>query len=279
MCSTQFSQALFPSTSPKHLSQTSLDLFLNPSSKNCKDSGKKILTQGLLDNIPLHRYDQHRLDKSKGKGKDNYLFTGVMEGYAMTTTTSKERKISAYLTQALLIVTISIFSALTQAADILPKMVAVEEGKQYYTRYNFKSEKNKHRTTNYWRGEITPINTKVTLKSLSKKKIVLDVDGKKITLSNVKKHTKKDTQQIASELLSPTKLPLNKLPKKFANDIKRGVLRLGMTKDQVLMTRGYPPQHRTPSTEDDLWVYWNSRFVIQSLAFTNGKLTQARGVN
>ena len=33
--------------------------------------------------------------------------------------------------------------------------------------------------------------------------------------------------------------------------IKNGVLRFGMTKEQVLMSRGYPPAHETPSLDFD----------------------------
>ena len=82
--------------------------------------------------------------------------------------------------------------------------------------------------------------------------------------------------EIAEEMLSPKKTSIRG---RFKEDIKAGNLRVGMTKKQVIQTRGYPPAHKTPTTKSNLWVYWSSRFVQLSVAFEDGKLARARGVN
>lgn len=148
-------------------------------------------------------------------------------------------------------------------------------GKTYYTSHNFMFEKGRHITTNYWRGELVPINSKAKVISMSGKKMVLEINGQNITIVNVAKHSKKTLEEIADNLLSSKSASLGK---KFANDIKFGNLRLGMTKKQVIMTRGYPPAHKTPSTESNLWTYWSSKFVQRSLAFKNGKVVKGRGL-
>lgn len=150
------------------------------------------------------------------------------------------------------------------------------KGEQYYTAYNFMIEKERHVTTNYWRSELIPINSKVTVDKLTKKKMVLDIDGRKITILNIKKHSKRTMAEIAEEMLSPKKTSIRG---RFKEDIKAGNLRVGMTKKQVIQTRGYPPAHKTPTTKSNLWVYWSSRFVQLSVAFEDGKLARARGVN
>ena len=142
----------------------------------------------------------------------------------------------------------------------------------------FMFERGKHATTNYWRGELVPLNTEVTLVSVRGKKMVLDMDGVKVTFVNARKHTQRGTAKIASELLSPTKIPLERLPEELREDILSGVMRLGMTKEQVLMTRGYPPRHKTSSIKANIWVYWSNKFVKRSLVFRKGKLTQGRGL-
>ena len=61
--------------------------------------------------------------------------------------------------------------------------------------------------------------------------------------------------------------------------LRTGTLRLGMTKTQVLLTRGYPPGHETSSLDLPVWKYWSSRFIIHSLAFDGDILSKARGVD
>lgn len=173
---------------------------------------------------------------------------------------------------------ILLISHLSTAADIQPAYVEVKQGKEYYTRYNFMYEKGRHVTTNYWRGELVPINTKVTLVSIGSKKMVLDIDGQEVAIVNVKKHSKKDMGEIASKLLSPKQIPISKVSSDFRDDLESGVLRIGMTKEEVLMTRGYPPAHKTPSTKSTRWTYWSSKFIQRTLVFKDGKLVEGRGI-
>lgn len=148
-------------------------------------------------------------------------------------------------------------------------------GKTYFTKHNFKFEKGRHLTTNYWRGQLVPLNSTAKLISMGGKKMIIEVNGQKITFVNVAKHTQRTIEEIAGNLLSTKRTPISK---KFANDIKFGTLRLGMSKKQAIQTRGYPPRHKTPSTESDLWVFWSSRFVQRSIAFANGKINRGRGL-
>jgi outer membrane protein assembly factor BamE (lipoprotein component of BamABCDE complex) len=41
----------------------------------------------------------------------------------------------------------------------------------------------------------------------------------------------------------------------------------GMTKEQVLMSIGYPPTHRTASTQMNNWTYWYNRWVTFVIIF------------
>ena len=162
-----------------------------------------------------------------------------------------------------------LFFSLTSSAAI------PVEGQTYFTKHNFMFEKKRHLTTNYWRGELVPINSQVEVVSIDKKTMVLKYEGRKITVLNVVKHTRKNIEEIADRMLSTT--PVN-TSGSYAKSMKFGEIRLGMTKDQVIKTRGYPPTHKTISTESDVWIYWSSRFVQRSLVFENNRLTQGRGL-
>jgi len=164
-------------------------------------------------------------------------------------------------------------------ADIQPPQVSAVEGNSYFTRYNIWVERERHVTTNYSRGEMIPINTKVTLQLLGDKKMLLDIDGRTITVVNVKKHTQRSISDVASELLSPSQINLAAVPASIRGDVESGILRLGMDKEYALMARGYPPRHKTPTTKANTWVYWSSKFVQLTILFENGKISRGRGLH
>ena len=85
--------------------------------------------------------------------------------------------------------------------------------------------------------------------------------------------------EVARLIFAIEQTPLEEFSDELAAEIRAGTLRKGMTKEQVLMTRGYPPAHETPSVESDRWVYWSSRFVKLTLVFSNGRLIEGRGIH
>lgn len=162
---------------------------------------------------------------------------------------------------------------------VLPPQIEPIVGKEYFTRYTFKYEDNERLATNYWRGETVPINTKVTLLSFGKNTFTLKFEsGATLKVENVEKHTKRSVAQLAKEMLSEKPTAIEKYGKEMEDAIRSGTLRLGMTKTQVLLARGYPPGHETPSLEGNAWKYWSSRFVYQTLVFDGDILTEGRGL-
>jgi hypothetical protein len=163
---------------------------------------------------------------------------------------------------------------------VLPAFVDPVAGKEYFTRYTFKYEESERPTTNYWRGETVPINTKVTLVSLGKNSFTLKfvASGATLKVENIEKHSKRSTLQVAREMLAEKPTAIDKYGKDMEDAINAGTLRLGMTKTQVLLARGYPPGHETPSLEGSTWKFWSSRFVYLTLAFEGDILTAGRGL-
>ena len=161
---------------------------------------------------------------------------------------------------------------------IQPDEVPITVGNTYFTRCNFHYEKGRHLTTNYSRGTMVPINTEVKVLSMGGDTLMLEIGGQVIKIDNVEDFSRRSLDQIASRMLSPTPIPLEQLGELTSGLITRGQLRLGMTKEQVLMARGYPPGHETLDVSSDRWIYWSSRFVKQTLLFSNGRLVEGRGI-
>ncbi|MDF9826668.1 hypothetical protein M2103_001668 [Ereboglobus sp. PH5-5] len=160
----------------------------------------------------------------------------------------------------------------------LEKSPAPEPGKEYYLRYCIWHENDAHNTTNYTRGDLVPANTKVTLLELSGRRMTIRISttGATVKIDNAEKFTRKNMKIIARNMLSPTEVSISK---EFADSIRNGELRIGMTKEEAIMARGWPPAHKTGSLTRDTWTYWSSRFVTQAVVFKDGKLDAGRGIN
>ena len=50
----------------------------------------------------------------------------------------------------------------------------------------------------------------------------------------------------------------------------------GMTRDEVLMSIGYPPAHRTPSLESPAWTYWQNAVDTFVVSFDGNKVSQVQ---
>ena len=162
------------------------------------------------------------------------------------------------------------------AGEALPGPAHDMVGGEYFTRHGLRQEKNRWRSTNYGRGTLVPINTKVRVDDITSSTIRLTIvaSGKPLKLSNIEKYTGGGTDVLAERTLSTEPTDLSGF--EFQKDIRVGRLRLGMTKEEAILARGYPPVHRTYSTEDDRWVYQQNRFVTQTILFADGKLIEGR---
>lgn len=167
-----------------------------------------------------------------------------------------------------------------KAPSEIPPLAYPSVGADFYTRYSFHYERGRHLTTNYARGSLVPINTRVKLVSMTDDELVLQRldSGDRVRVKNVEKHSRKPTAEVARLLLSAEKMPVDQQPVDIAVAIQHGELCEGMTKEQAIMARGYPPEHRTPSIDADKWVYWSSRFIRHTITFKDGRLLDGRGV-
>jgi hypothetical protein len=152
-------------------------------------------------------------------------------------------------------------------------------GREYSIRHTFMYEKGVHNATNYWRGTIVPINSRAYLISLDERSMLLRLhSGETVRVENMPNYTQRVMITIAKRMLAAHPVPIEKFDKSAIAAIKNGVMKLGMTKEQVIMARGYPPGHETPSLDLDTWKYWSSRMVTQSIVFDNGVLVRGRGI-
>ncbi|MEW9898216.1 hypothetical protein ABWL39_06245 [Chitinivorax sp. PXF-14] len=149
--------------------------------------------------------------------------------------------------------------------------------KSYYTHVGFWHEDNVSKSGNYRRGEFVPVNTQVRLIEVADSKkgtsftLELPEHTKPVTVETRREYTKGPAEDIQAKLFGDKPVALSPA---YANDIKAGRIVVGMSKADVLAAIGYPPEHKTPSLDDEQWTFWISRFDKQLIVFDKGRVKQ-----
>ncbi|MEN8261040.1 MAG: hypothetical protein ABFS02_10720, partial [Pseudomonadota bacterium] len=171
-----------------------------------------------------------------------------------------------------------VFLLLTACAHYQPGEVpsSIQIGSVYYTQFTLQYEKNRHRTTNYRKGIMLPVNSEVTLVSFDKKKIIVRLlpSQQELIIENVAKHTNEDSIQAFHKMFAETPRDLSRFSKKVRGMIERGEVEKGMSKDAVLISLGDPPKIGTPSLESNHWRYWANRFNTFIVHFDKGRVVR-----
>ncbi len=132
-------------------------------------------------------------------------------------------------------------------------------------------------TTNYKMGPMIPVNAKVTFEAINKNQVSFRYNGNLIILRNMPKHSNTNMSQMLDRYFGTQKVDLSKFTKMEQDNIKKGNVAVGMSKAAVLVARGYPPSHNTPSLDADDWQYWKSQagYVSDTIVvhFKNGKVS------
>jgi len=157
------------------------------------------------------------------------------------------------------------------------KQAIIDEQTVLYTQVAMWTEKNRVDGTNYSTGLHIPVNTEVTISQISGKAIVFMMNGQKITYITQSKYTRVDSNQMVDRLFGTKKLDLSGHSPATIKNINNGAVAMGMTKDEVLLARGYPPFHATAGVEADVWKYWRNRWVTALITFKDGKVSNIKG--
>jgi hypothetical protein len=160
-------------------------------------------------------------------------------------------------------------------------------GKAYYTKTNVWYENpNKILSTNYHRGAILPIGTKVIIHSIKGEKIQFTPDGsaQMFTIINDRKTSTISTDELFNRYFSVEAVQAGagdyyQATEADRENIKKGIITLGMSRKAVLMAYGYPPTHKTPLLTSDIWHYWYARPSEVNVYFKDDKVFQIERID
>ena len=125
-------------------------------------------------------------------------------------------------------------------------------------------------------GRLVPFGTEVKLMEAKEGKLVLKVVGSNDTLIivNDKSETCVSDREAFLHMLGrggKTSLSDGVAPETLAK-IELGLVEVGMTKDEVLLSQGVPMKGRTPLLDSDTWTYHIAEQKLRRVIFKNGKV-------
>jgi hypothetical protein len=140
----------------------------------------------------------------------------------------------------------------------------------YYTQVGMWSSerRNEIQATNYAVDHRIPPNTRVTVERVTSEAVVFlrEDTNERMTLVNTQ-YTGENIEGLFARTFAREQVDLGRFNPEFRDAIERGEVVVGMSRDEVLVARGYPPVHETPSLDNDRWRFWRHRFATNNVHF------------
>ena len=109
----------------------------------------------------------------------------------------------------------------------------------------------------------------------------VEIDGKPFMIAHEYGRKQESVEAFVAKLVAKES-PRGKIeawPEPIRTAVHRGTVVNGMTREQALVSLGYPPTHRTPSLDANLWHHWQSRAGRFEIYWgQDGKIERTNGV-
>lgn len=161
-----------------------------------------------------------------------------------------------------------------------PEVARQFESRTLYTCCNMHHESDTITDANYFIGTQIPLGTPVRVEKMGRDSATVVFGNAKLTLEQRYGNEQEPFDRYLGKIL----VAADPAPRvaAFAADVREAIrdgrVERGMTREQVILSLGYPPTHRTPSTDAKEWTYWYNRWVTYKVRFDDaGKVSQVIG--
>jgi hypothetical protein len=157
------------------------------------------------------------------------------------------------------------------------KLLELKPDQKIYTSYNiWYDNKDEISQINYHNGKILPFGTEVKILEATKRGIVFQdvktnekysvVFFRRFLVGKAEQYIKilfttKNSEELAAGIKP-----------EILEKIKTGTVEKGMTKQEVMLAYGYPSLHRTPSIDEDTWIYFDNATKKKRVIFNRKSL-------
>ncbi len=149
-----------------------------------------------------------------------------------------------------------------------------------YTQWNihYSAANNTGSVTNWTEfagHDFIPVNTRVSAKSIGNWIYITSESESRVRLSAKSAYMNMSRAQYIEMLLAPAPMDVSAMSDIDRKGISDAKVHMGMSKEGVKAALGYPAAHKTPSLDNDTWMYWKDRFGRRKVRFdANGKVVE-----
>ena len=147
--------------------------------------------------------------------------------------------------------------------------------KTVYTKVGLHYQEGVHHSLNILSGANIPVGSALTVIYVTEDKAKVLYGNYELTMRNSYRVSRKEMDLYLGTIFSEKPVKYE-FPEEFQRKVDHGLPVVGMTKNQVIRSCGYPPVIGTKSTGLDTWRYWLSKYKCIDLYFENGKLMDIR---
>ena len=124
-----------------------------------------------------------------------------------------------------------------------------------------------------------PAGTPINVKKIDGYRAYVEVDGKPMRLGHDYGRAEETTEQWVNKLVvtEDPKAKIAKFAPPVREAIKAGKLMKGMTKEQVIISVGYPQTNENPRLDGPYWRYWWSSFGPYYVYWSGNKVSRIDG--
>ena len=150
-------------------------------------------------------------------------------------------------------------------------------GAKVYLQYNLHHDPSRRiYNTNYQLPMVMPRCTPVTIVNMKKKGVTFQLESGVNYVWAFEKYVKADRGEHFGQFFAQQCDDVTGLSEIDQQGIAMGRPLEGMTKQGVVYAMGLPPDHKTPSLDQDLWTYWRNRYVTTTIRFENGVVVEIK---
>lgn len=166
-----------------------------------------------------------------------------------------------------------------QAELTLQQQKDISNDKEFYTTNNMWINKNKILSINYSDGILLPVNSKIKIIGATNRAIVFKHLNRKLSYHVSRRHGKLNASQTINKIFSNTPLKID-VNSTIKENILLGIVSIGMSKEEVILARGYPPLKWTKSLDLNTWRYYHKKNKNPSFVkFKQNKVVSANNIN